>query len=64
MRMLKRLQAASTLQVVNVGNSTYIAFSPIVSLSALAVSLSYAIVLARILHALFNGHGISAVRAR
>lgn len=46
---------ASLLSLLNIGSSTYIAFSAIISLSTLAVYLSYAIVLACVLHARLNG---------
>lgn len=47
---------ASLLSLLNIGSSTYIAFSAIISLSTLAIYLSYAIVLACVLHARINGH--------
>lgn len=46
---------AALLSLLNIGSSTYIAFSAIISLSTLAVYLSYAIVLACVLHARLNG---------
>lgn len=46
---------ASLLSLLNIGSSTYIAFSAIISLSTLAVYLSYAIVLACVLYARLNG---------
>lgn len=46
---------AALLSLLNIGSSTYIAFSAIISLSTLAIYLSYAIVLACVLHARFNG---------
>ncbi|KAJ0107334.1 hypothetical protein J7T55_015800 [Diaporthe amygdali] len=46
---------ASLLSLLNIGSSTYIAFSAIISLSSLAVYLSYAIVLACLLYARLNG---------
>lgn len=45
---------AALLSLLNIGSSTYIAFSAIISLSTLAVYLSYAIVLACVLHARLN----------
>lgn len=47
---------ASLLSLLSIGSSTYIAFSAIISLSTLAVYLSYAIVLACVLHARLKGH--------
>lgn len=46
---------ASLLSLLNIGSSTYIAFSAIISLSTLAVYLSYAIALACVLHARVSG---------
>lgn len=46
---------ASLLALLNIGSSTYIAFSAIISLSSLAVYLSYAVVLACVLYARLNG---------